>query len=354
MEGTVPALWIHDLVAQNLTNPYGKVHRIDVDSTTNDLPYGIPGTNPWFGNEKNYIETIYAWGFRNPYRLSFDKEYFDSSTAPPENGHFPFWISSTAETLFEATYIVDEPGNYGGGVKEGSHCIDRFQPFVLPETVNCTTDDDCPQETVCGTGGFCTCSDTDAYGYTIKDPVIEYTNNAALTRPEAVALVEAGLIDPPLGRASLGGYMYRGSEIPWLVGKFVLGDFAADQIDGQILVATDPGDGSLPWPLERAFLFDAAESVKAGFMKTVAEDAFGELYAVTGGYDVEGQIDGRIFKIIAATVDETQPPTTSPGSDTESTAPTPSPNEDTSSATYHVAGLLSIFGAVSAFVSVIV
>jgi Glucose / Sorbosone dehydrogenase len=106
-------LFFFDLWAQNLTIPYGKVHRIDVDNVTGNLPYGIPASNPFVGNTKGYVETIYAWGFRNPYRLSFDSLFYRSGTEKPANGHYPFWISSPSETLFDSTIRVDEPGNYG-------------------------------------------------------------------------------------------------------------------------------------------------------------------------------------------------------------------------------------------------
>jgi hypothetical protein len=111
--GISPALYFFDLWSQNLTNAYGKVHRIDVDTVTDDLPYGIPPTNPWAGNTKGYLETIYAWGFRNPYRLSFDSLFFRAEAEKPSSGFYPFWISSSSETLFDATTRVDEPGNYG-------------------------------------------------------------------------------------------------------------------------------------------------------------------------------------------------------------------------------------------------
>ncbi len=48
----------------------GKVLRIDVDSTSDGKPYGIPADNPFVGNEKFPPET-WAWGFRNPWRMSF-------------------------------------------------------------------------------------------------------------------------------------------------------------------------------------------------------------------------------------------------------------------------------------------
>jgi len=279
--GIPSALYFWDLNPQNLTSPYGKVMRFDVDTTTGDLPYGIPETNPWANNDKGYLPEIYAWGFRNPYRLSFDKFFFGENAGTPANGFYPFWISSSAETLFDATNLVDEPGNYGWPVKQGSYCFARANPLIPPEVVECTSNADCAnvtvytQEPLCGDNGFCSCIMTDAEGFVMKDPAIQYVNNNAAERPEAEALVEAGLIGQPFGRASLGGSIYRGEAIPWLFGKFANGDFAVEQLNGQVLIGTDPGDGSLPWPLERGLVLDKSDEIKAGFVKAIGEDERG-------------------------------------------------------------------------------
>jgi hypothetical protein len=305
-DGVSTELYFFDSWPQNLTLPYGKVLRIDVDSTTGNLSYGIPKSNPWANNTKNYDPKIYAWGFRNPFRLSFDRKYYQDGIAVPSNGYFPFWISASSETLFDATELVDSPGNFGWAVKQGSHCFSRRNPLVPPDVVNCTVHADCVNVTVhgqnpmCGSNGRCTCNMVDAEGYIMKNPAIEYVNDNAAEQPVAKALVTAGLLANPLGRASLGGYIYRGSAIPWLFEKFVNGDFAVDQLDGQLLIVTDPGDGSTPWPIERGYVFDKASLTKAGFLKTIGEDADGELYAITGEFDAFNQIDGRVFKIIAA------------------------------------------------------
>ncbi|MGH2546162.1 MAG: PQQ-dependent sugar dehydrogenase, partial [Actinomycetota bacterium] len=59
--------------AQVLTNPLGKIHRIDVDgSDSANGQYGIPADNPFVGTP-GAVEEIFAFGFRNPYRFSFDR-----------------------------------------------------------------------------------------------------------------------------------------------------------------------------------------------------------------------------------------------------------------------------------------
>ena len=137
---------------------------------------------------------------------------------------YPFFVSATAETLFESTYKVKGPGNYGWAIKEGTRCITRSQPLIPPYTVNCSADSDCPsgpQITTCGSYGFCTCPNVDPIlGGPIHDPIIEYVNLAANEYNESAALVGEGLIDEGLGRASIGGFLYRGlcnSLVEWQV-----------------------------------------------------------------------------------------------------------------------------------------
>lgn len=181
-DGVSPDLYFLDLLPQNLSSIYGKVLRIDVNKESAGLTYGIPETNPFANNSKNFLPEIYAWGFRNPYSISFDNLNFGPGDNPT-NGFFPFWISSSSETLFEATHRVDEPGNFGWPVKEGSHCFSRANPLTPPDVISCSSDVDCINVTVyiqkpsCGGNGRCTCNMVDAENYTMINPVIEYVSN---------------------------------------------------------------------------------------------------------------------------------------------------------------------------------
>jgi hypothetical protein len=282
-------------MAQNMTNYFGKIIRIDVDSTTNGKPYGIPASNP-FASDDTGLPEIYAWGFRNPFRMSFDRNDMLNPENPP-NGYWPFYISATAETIYEATYKVARPGNYGWAIREGTHCLARATPLVPPETVICATDGDCPigpQILFCGSDSYCTCTDVDpVLGGPVYDPVIEYNNLLVHEYDETIALVEEGILEDGKGRASLGGFIYRGSEIPWLYGKFVQGDFAIEFLDGIIFVAEPTQDDSL-WELEKVHVFD---ETYPGFVKSIGEDANGELYAITGALSPTGLI-GRVFKLV--------------------------------------------------------
>jgi glucose/arabinose dehydrogenase len=274
-----PDLLFGDLVAQDLTSLYGKILRIDVDG---GVPYGIPPDNPFVGHG-GIPHEIFAWGFRNPFRISFDRR-----------GDRAMYVSATADTLFEATYKVTRPGNYGWAIREGTHCIVRTSAFAPPETIACSTDAQCPvgpQVSFCGRKGVCTCPEVGPLGEPIRRPIIEYLNFA-------VEDPRSQFPGKGLGRASLGGHIYRGKAIPWLRGRFVQGDFALNFLDGQILVAAKAPRGDL-WTLRRAFVFDPADPLRSGFMKSVGEDADGELYAVTGNFTPTG-LGGRVWKIVDA------------------------------------------------------
>lgn len=274
-----PDLLFGDLIAQDLTSLYGTILRIDVDSGS---PYAIPPNNPFAGPD-GIPDEIFAWGFRNPFRISFDR-----------GGDRGLYVSAPADTLFEATYKVTQPGNYGWAIKEGTHCIVRTSAFAPPETIACSSDERCPsgpQTSMCGDRGVCTCPDVGSLGEPIHQPVIEYLNFA-------VEDPRSQFPGSGFGRASLGGHVYRGSAIPWLRGRFVQGDFALTFFDGQILVAKEMPRGKL-WKLRRAFVFDPSDPEKSGFMKSIGEDAEGELYAITGNFTPTG-LEGRIWRIIDA------------------------------------------------------
>lgn len=272
-----PELLFGDLVAQDLTKLYGKILRIDVDRGN---PYRIPRDNPFVGRE-GFRPEIYAWGFRNPFRISFDRR-----------GDRAMYVSAPADTLFEATYKITEPGNHGWATREATHCIVRASAFAPPETLSCKSDADCPsgpQVSTCSRKGVCTCPRVGPLGEPIRNPILEYLNFS-------VEDPRSQFPGKGFGRASLGGHIYRGKEIEWLQGQFVQGDFALNLLDGQILVADKRSHEKL-WRLQRAFVFDPTDPVRSGFVKSIGQDANGELYAITGNFTPTG-LQGRIWKIV--------------------------------------------------------
>ena len=66
-------------------------------------------------------------------------------------------------------------------------------------------------------------------------------------------------------------------------------------------------EGNL-WSLQRAYLFNATDPIYSGFVKSIGQDADGELYVVTGAFTPTGLI-GRVFKIVHGSGTATSSPT---------------------------------------------
>jgi glucose/arabinose dehydrogenase len=92
--------------AQDRQSLLGSILRIDIDS---GVPYGIPIDNPFFGNINGWAEEIYAFGFRNPWRFSFD----------PITSFL--WVADVGQSSWEEIDIVEKGKNYGWNTKEGNH-----------------------------------------------------------------------------------------------------------------------------------------------------------------------------------------------------------------------------------------
>lgn len=174
--------------SQNRSTLFGKIIRIDVSGGG---AYTVPADNP-FANAGRcqagqasggaICPEIYAYGFRNPWRWSFDR----ASPTPD------LWVGDVGESQWEEVDRVQAGGNYGWRIREGAHC---FNP-----STNCTTSAD---------------------GSPLIDPVGEYGRT--------------------LGSSITGGYVYRGTAIPALVGRFVFGDFGS----GNIFALLPDSDGAL-------------------------------------------------------------------------------------------------------------
>ena len=93
---------------QNRSALLGKILRIDVNSPSAGRNYGIPVDNPFAGNILGYREEIYAYGFRNPWRFSFN-----SSTGT-------LWVADVGQSQREEIDIVEKGKNYGWNIMEGS------------------------------------------------------------------------------------------------------------------------------------------------------------------------------------------------------------------------------------------
>jgi uncharacterized repeat protein (TIGR03806 family) len=109
--------------AQRLTTLLGKVVRIDVNGTSEGA-YGVPSDNPFAGATDGRRHEIYAWGFRNPFRFSFDR------------GTGRLWLGDVGQSAREEIDVVRLGGNYGWRAMEGNLVFDaddlHFGPFDAP------------------------------------------------------------------------------------------------------------------------------------------------------------------------------------------------------------------------------
>jgi uncharacterized repeat protein (TIGR03806 family) len=149
---------------------FAKIHRIDVDHGENGKPYAIPQGNP-FRNGGGQ-DTTFAWGFRNPFRFSIDRETNR------------LWVGDVGQDLYEEIDVVEAGGNYGWPCREGAH------DHILPP------DPRCPSRAG------------------LIDPVAEHAHGD----------LQGG------ARAIIGGVVYRGKALPTLVGTYIYGDFARREL----------------------------------------------------------------------------------------------------------------------------
>jgi glucose/arabinose dehydrogenase len=97
-----------NIVGQDLSKLTAKVLRIDVDHPEPGKPYAVPKDNPFVG-QKNVRPETWAYGLRNPWRLTVDQK----------TGHI--WVGNNGQDLWEQGYLIEKGANYGWSVLEGSH-----------------------------------------------------------------------------------------------------------------------------------------------------------------------------------------------------------------------------------------
>ena len=213
--------------AQDLTLWFGKMLRLDVDGQTT---YAIPPTNP-FANSSTAKKEIYAYGLRNPWRWSFDRATGE------------LWVGDVGQNVWEEVDKIQLGGNYGWNKCEGTH---KFDP----------ADASNPSQPPCDFPGA-------------LPPVVDYSHN-----------------DPMGGNSITGGYVYRGTAMPSLVGSYLYADYGSGRLWRVGYDATGKATNEL--------LLETGKNI-ASF----GEGLDGELYAVSLG-------DGVIYKLVPA-----GPPTTS-------------------------------------------
>jgi glucose/arabinose dehydrogenase len=108
---------------QNLETWMGSILRIDVGGQDGDRGYAIPKDNPFVDRPQAKPE-IYAYGFRNIWRLSFDRKTGS------------LWAGDVGQDLWEEIHIVRRGGNYGWNSREGSYAFGNAQYEVSDEPID--------------------------------------------------------------------------------------------------------------------------------------------------------------------------------------------------------------------------
>ena len=226
--------------ARVTTLVHGKILRVDpLGDDSENGQYGIPNDNP-FAGRSGVRQEIWAFGFRNPWRIAFDRDSEDL---------FAFDVGFNS---IEEVSLVEPGLNYGWPAKEGSYLAGREATPDLPD----------PETGL-----------TLAQRSELVDPIFE--------------------LDQTDTNSILGGVVYRGERMPDLQGKVVFGSWNTRDI-----FAGDPETGEIELLVPGATLEETM-----GRYVSINEDLDGEIY-LTGGrgvfalfvepdFDDSGSFDSR-------------------------------------------------------------
>ncbi len=150
---------------QDVSDLLSSILRIDVDRADGGLNYAVPKDNPFIGVGDARPE-IWAFGFRNPWRMSFDRETGE------------LWVGDVGWELWELVFRVERGGNYGWSIMEGS------QQTVKPNNPRGPAP--------------------------ITPPIAEHPHTEAMS--------------------ITGGFVYRGNRLPGLKGAYLYGDYVTGKM----------------------------------------------------------------------------------------------------------------------------
>jgi glucose/arabinose dehydrogenase/plastocyanin len=253
--------------AQNLTTPLGKFLRFDpLDPTVNTSSadpisangqYRIPASNPF--HDPGQLREIYAYGMRNPYRFCFDFVTGDLIHA------------DVGQNNVEEIDRIVIGGNYGWPIKEGDFLFNRTNGPAGPA----------------GTIGNPPGNRSPGVPAGLIDPIkgtlatLEYDHN------EGISIT--------------GGFVYRGTAIPELYGKYIFGDLALKtapvRADGRLFYADLETGLIKAFPLPQ---FGGSAILPNGLtVHGFGQDADGELYALVTNTSANGT-GGIVYKLAQA------------------------------------------------------
>ena len=221
---------------QDPSNILGTILRLDPDgSSSANGQYGIPADNPFVG-DAGFLDEIFAYGFRNPFRFSFDSRTGE------------MYVADVGQNDIEEIDLGVPGGNFGWRIKEGSFCFDPSG----------------------GEAGFVFACGPDDAPEGLIDPIAEYDHD------EGIAVV--------------GGFVYRGSQIARLRGRYVFGDFFQPAIGSGRLLYLQKNHRILEFALTDR---EALGLRVLGF----GQDAGGELYLLGNATGVPFGDTGVVLRL---------------------------------------------------------
>jgi len=199
---------------QRLDTLVGKILRIvpdlkehvDQSTVSENGRYRIPNDNP-FASKNGARKEIWAYGLRNPHRLTWDVD-----PADPANNHLLSLVIGLH--TWETVDIIHKGANYGYSLREGPQQLNPDNTLSAP-----------PEKDVVPVRIDETTIDGNVHP---NYPVIAYDHTRGVG-----------------GDAIASGFVYRGKAIPALRGKFLFGDITAGRIwwsDFKEMLAADDGD----------------------------------------------------------------------------------------------------------------
>ena len=218
-EGGQGARWNN---SQDPESYFGKILRLDVDGGE---PYAIPADNP-FVEDDDYLSEIWALGLRNPWRFSFDRATGD------------MYIADVGEHTFEEVNLIpvgESAQNFGWPIMEGNTCY--------------------PAEEACDQAD-------------LTMPIHDYPHT------------DGDIVN---GCSATGGYVYRGSETPFMEGLYVFGDWCSAKVWAMT-------ERDAAWEKDQIGQFDFN-------LSAFGEDEAGELY-------LADMANGRVMRMHFASVDD--------------------------------------------------
>ncbi|HEU0291102.1 MAG TPA: PQQ-dependent sugar dehydrogenase [Anaerolineales bacterium] len=225
--------------AQDTFSLLGKILRIAVDGRADSVPsgnYWIPAGNPFADGVGGRAE-VYAYGFRNPYRFSFDVS---------DSGEMRLFVADVGQAMMEEVDLVEAGKNYGWPIHEGTSCFNSQRW-------------DQPLES-CSTQG-------------LSEPILAYPHQGDLS-------------------AAIGGIVYRGAAIPELKGGYVFGDWGRG--NGHLFVAFPP-----QWSITEIQIEIPGDSSGIGQLLGIGQDQSGELYLLTKAPGIGATGDtGLVYQVV--------------------------------------------------------